>query len=75
MKITEAAGLSRAEWSKLIDNWIFNEKHRAILKRRLLDEVKIEKLSEEFNLSVDSIKKIISKNMITLKSHIENRDT
>ena len=75
MKITEAAGLSRAEWSKLIDNWIFNEKHRVILKRRLLDEVKIEKLSEEFNLSVDSIKKIISKNMITLKSHIENRDT
>lgn len=75
MKITETAGLSRAEWSKLIDNWIFNEKHRAILKRRLLDEIKIEKLSEEFNLSVDSIKKIISKNMITLKSHIENRDT
>lgn len=75
MKITETAGLSRAEWSKLIDNWIFNEKHRAILKRRLLDEVKIEKLSEEFNLSVDCIKKIISKNMITLKSHIENRDT
>lgn len=75
MKITETAGLSRAEWSKLIDNWIFNEKHRAILKRRLLDEVKIEKLSEEFNLSADCIKKIISKNMITLKSHIENRDT
>ncbi len=75
MKITETSGLNRAEWVELIDNWIFNEKHRAILKRRLLDEVKIEKLSEEFNLSVDSIKKIIRKHIPTLKRHIENKDT
>ncbi|MDE5576183.1 MAG: hypothetical protein K2J11_02180 [Oscillospiraceae bacterium] len=72
MRITETAGLSRVEWIELIDNWIFNEKHRAILKRRILDDIKIEKLSEEFNLSVDSIKKIISKNLPVLKSHINN---
>ncbi|MDE6132835.1 MAG: hypothetical protein K2G04_05620 [Oscillospiraceae bacterium] len=75
MKITETSKLSCAEWSKIIDNWIFNEKHRSILKRRLLDGVKIEKLSEEFDLSVDGIKKIISKNMPTLKNHIKDKDT
>lgn len=73
MKITEASKLSRAEWSKLIDNWIFNEKHRAILKRRLLDEVKIEQLAEEFNLSVDGIKRIIRKHKPTLESHIKDK--
>lgn len=72
-KITETAGLSRAEWSKLIDNWIFNEKDRAILKRRLLDEVKIEKLAEEFNLSVDGIKRIIRKHKPTLENHIKDK--
>lgn len=74
MKITEASGLSRAEWSKLIDSWIFNEKRRAILKRRLLDEVKIEKLAEEFNLSVDGIKRIIRKHKPTLESHIKDKN-
>lgn len=74
MKITDTAGLSRPEWIELIDNWIFNEKHRAILKRRLLDNIKIEKLSEEFSLSVDGVKKIISKNLPILKSHMKVRD-
>lgn len=74
MKITEASGLSRTEWNKLIDNWIFNEKDRAILKRRLLDEVKIEKLAEEFNLSVDGIKRIIRKHRPTLESHIKDKN-
>lgn len=74
MKITESSGLSRTEWIQLIDNWIFNEKHRAILKRRLLDEVKIEKLAEEFNLSVDGIKRIIKKHKPTLESHIKDKN-
>lgn len=32
--------LSRSELSLLIDEWIFNERDRAILKRRLLDGLK-----------------------------------
>lgn len=31
--------LSRSEISHLIDEWIFNERDRAVLKRRLLDGV------------------------------------
>ena len=33
--------LPRSEWERLIDEWIFNEKHRAILKRRLLAQNKL----------------------------------
>lgn len=51
--------LSRTEWEHLIDEWIFNERDRAILKRRLLDGICYEPLAEEFNLSVQQTKHIV----------------
>lgn len=59
----------RSEWEHLIDEWIFNERDRQILKRRLLDGVHIEPLSEEFNISVAQTKRIIFKgsNIISRK--------
>ena len=54
-------GLPRSECEKLIDEWCFNEKYRAILKRRFLDEVRLEPLSEEFDMSVRQIQNIILK--------------
>lgn len=59
MNRLEASGLSRSAAEKLIDEWIFNERDRAILKRRLLDGVCFEPLAEEFNMSVRQIKKIV----------------
>ena len=53
--------LTRPEVEELIDLWIFNERHRAILKRRLLDGVCYEPLAEEFNLSVSQVKNIVRK--------------
>lgn len=44
--------LSRSEIEYLIDEWIFNERDRAVLKRRLLDGIKYEALAEEFDLIV-----------------------
>lgn len=44
--------ISNAELSALIDNWIKSERDRAILKRRLIDGICYEPLSEEFDLSV-----------------------
>ena len=58
MKIEE---LSRSEISFLIDEWIFSERDRAMLKRRLLDGIKFETLAEEFDLSVRQTKNIIYK--------------
>jgi DNA-directed RNA polymerase specialized sigma24 family protein len=51
--------ISRTELEKLIDEWIFNERDRKILKRRLLDGICYEPLAEEFELSVRHVKKIV----------------
>lgn len=57
----EEYGLSRSEWEKLIDEWIFNERDRRILKRRLLDGIRFEELAEEFQMSVRQVKAIVYK--------------
>ena len=44
-------GYSRSTVSAAIDEWIFNERDRAILKRRLLDGICYEPLAEEFGQS------------------------
>lgn len=66
----ESYNLSRTEWENLIDEWIFNERDRAMLKRRLLDGICYEPLSEEFNLSVQQTKTIIYKTTEKLIKHI-----
>lgn len=62
--------LPRSEIEKLIDEWIFSERDRAILKRRLLDGICYEPLAEEFALSVRQTKNIVYKGEKTLYSHI-----
>ena len=57
----ERYNLSRAEWENLIDQWIFSERDRAILKRRLLDGITYERLAEEFNMSTQNVCNIIYK--------------
>ena len=48
--------LSRTEIEHLIHEWVFNQRDRAILSRRLLDGLTFEELSYEFNLSVQGVK-------------------
>lgn len=62
--------LSRIEIENLIDLWIFSERDRAILKRRLLDGIVFEKLAEEFQLSTQTVKKIVYKSLDRLYSHV-----
>ena len=61
MKKMELYNLSRSDWENLIDEWIFNEREREILKRRLLDGLTFEQLAEEFNYSDKNIQRIIYK--------------
>lgn len=61
---------SRSELSAAIDEWIFNEKHRAILKRRLLDGICFEPLAEEFDMSVRQIQNIVYKSQEKLFKHL-----
>ena len=63
------ANLSVSEVEHLIDEWIFNERDRAILKRRLIDGITFEKLSSEFDLSVIQVKRIVKKRQTELFKH------
>lgn len=45
----------------LIDEWIFSERDRRLLKRRLLDGITYENLADEFDLSVRQVKTIVYK--------------
>lgn len=69
MKI-EMDNMSRTEWSNLIDEWIFHERDRAIIKRRLLDGICYEPLAEEFGLSVQQVKNIVYKSTQKLIKHL-----
>lgn len=72
MRITETVNMSRSEWENIIDEWIFSERDRKILKRRLLDGICFEPLAEEFNLSVQQTKKLIYRLQKNLFKHIKN---
>jgi len=53
--------ISRSELEHVIDEWIFSERDRLILKRRLLDGICYEPLAEEFYMSVAQVKRIVYK--------------
>lgn len=61
---------SRSEIVLLIDEWIFNERNRNILKRRLLDGITYERLAEEFDLSTQQVKTIVYKSQDVLSCHL-----
>ena len=55
----------------LIDRWIFSERDRAILKRRMIDGICYEPLAEEFDMSVRQIKSIVYKSSERIFRHID----
>lgn len=63
--------ISRSEMEHFIDEWIFSERDRRILKRRLLDGICYEPLAEEFDLSVRQVKTIVYKQQKVVYQKIE----
>ena len=47
---------------ELIDEFIHSERDLAILRRRLIDGITIERLGEEFDLSPRQVKNVLRKN-------------
>lgn len=62
--------IPRSEVEKIIDEWIFNERNRNLLKRRLLDGITYERLAEEFDLSTQQVKSIVYKSWEVLSHHM-----
>lgn len=61
--------LSVSQVEHLIDEWIFSERDRAILKRRLIDGIPYEPLAGEFDMSVTQIKRIVKKGQTAIFKH------
>ena len=61
---------SNSVMAATIDEYIHNELHRRILKRRFIDHPTYEKLAEEFELDVSTVKRIVRKNEWTVFKHL-----
>lgn len=62
--------ISNSRLSELIDEWVKGERNRAIMKRRLIDNICFEPLAEEFDLSVRQTQSIVYKAEQILFKHI-----
>ena len=69
-KNTERYNLSRDELQYLIDQWIFNERHRLILADRLFNGTTYKRLAEKYGLSTQQVKNIVYKSMDRLEKHL-----
>lgn len=69
-KNNERYNLSRSELQYLIDQWIFNERHRIILADRLFNGTTYERLAEKYGLSTQQVKTIVYKAMDRLEKHL-----
>ena len=63
--------LPRSVIEHYIDEWIFSERDRAILKRRFLDGICYEPLAYEFDMSVRQVKNIVYRQGNRLFQQIE----
>lgn len=61
MRRTEICERSISEWSHLIDEWVYSERDRYILKRHLLDGLTYEQLAEDTGLSTRQIARVVPK--------------
>ena len=61
MRIPSEIDISRSEWERYIDEWIFDETHREMLKRNLLDGRTYEQIAEQFDCSRDKVARLIPK--------------
>ena len=62
---------SNSRVREIIGEYIHSERDRGIMIRRLVDEITIERLAEEFGLSVSQIKRIIWKNSEIVFRHLK----
>lgn len=53
--------ITNEEIERVIDSYLHSQRDRAILKRRLIEGICYEPLSEEFQLSVRQVKNIVYK--------------
>lgn len=56
--------------NEIIDEYIHDEKHRHILKRRYIDHVTYERLAEEMGLDDSTVKRIVKRCKPEILKHL-----
>ena len=62
---------SNSRIREIIGEYIHDEKHRRLMSRLLIDNITIDRLAEEFELSVSQVKRIIWKDSEIIFRHLE----
>ena len=65
---------SNSQIRVIIAEYIHDEKHRKLMCRRMIDNVTLERLAEEFQMSVSQVKRIIWKNSEIVFRHLPNEN-
>lgn len=66
MSVIEDSNLDRFAFENLIDRWIFDKRDRIILKRKFLDNISLERIAEEIDMSVSQTNRRFKKAKIQL---------
>lgn len=61
---------SNSQIREIIAEYIHDEKHRSVMRARLVDNRTLERLAEDHELSVSQVKRIIKKNMQIICRHL-----
>ena len=69
MKLVIPHDYGNREAAEIIDEYIHDETHRKILKRRFCDKVKYEPLAEEFHISVSQLRRILDRGLREILKH------
>lgn len=54
-------GLTVPDVANIIDQKVFSERDRRLLKRKFIDDITYERLAEEYDLSTQHVKEIVAK--------------
>lgn len=71
MKLTDIVDLPRSEWERMINEWIFSERDRKIIKHALLDGYSYEQIAYLHGMSTRQIARIVTKLQEKLLKHIQ----
>lgn len=61
---------SNSQIREIVAEYVHNEKHRQILCRRLIDGLTLERLAEEFDMSVSQVKRIVRREAENIFRHV-----
>ena len=61
---------SYSEWEHIIDECVFGERNKNIVKRKLLDRITFEELAEEKEMSSRQIQRIVDKALNKISKYI-----